>query len=90
MGAIVGRVGRHSYGNVLLDFLLTKVVAESYGILCYALVLPGRKSDFRAGFWPYDYRESTEMGRRCRHLPGSSPAQNSARKSDFWPGSIIA
>ncbi len=31
-------------------------------ILCYTIVLPGRKSAFRAGFWPACYRESTEMG----------------------------
>ncbi len=30
--------------------------------LCYAIVLPGRKSAFRAGFWPDCYREATEIG----------------------------
>ncbi len=30
--------------------------------LCYAIVLPGRKSAFRAGFWPDCYREGTEIG----------------------------
>ncbi len=30
--------------------------------LCYAIVLPGRKSAFQAGFWPDCYRESTEIG----------------------------
>ena len=29
--------------------------------LCCAIVLPGRKSAFRAGFWPDCYRESTEL-----------------------------
>ncbi len=28
-------------------------------ILCYAIVLQGRTSAFRAGFWPDCYREST-------------------------------
>ncbi len=46
--------------------------------LCYAIVLPGRKLDFRAGFWLDCYRESTDIGRRpegrCRCFPGSSPA----------------
>ena len=28
--------------------------------LCYAIVLPGRKSAFRAGFWPDCYQENTE------------------------------
>ncbi len=31
-------------------------------ILCYAIVFPGRKSAFRAGFWPDCYRESPEIG----------------------------
>ncbi len=30
--------------------------------LCYAMVLPGRKSAFRAGFWPDCYLERTEIG----------------------------
>ncbi len=30
--------------------------------LCYAIVPPGHKSAFRAGFWPACDRESTEMG----------------------------
>ena len=33
-------------------------------ILCHAIVLPGGKSAFRAGFWPDCYRESTGIGRR--------------------------
>ncbi len=48
--------------------------------LCYAIMLPGRKSAFRAGFC----LESTEIGPpagrrpdgdRCRCFPGSSPAK---------------
>ncbi len=38
---------------------------ETGGTLCYAIVLPGRKSAVRAGFWPDCYREST----------GSSPVK---------------
>ncbi len=30
--------------------------------LCYAIVPPGRKAAFRAGFWPDCYRERTEIG----------------------------
>ena len=30
--------------------------------LCYAIVPPGRKSAFQAGFWPDCYRESTDIG----------------------------
>ncbi len=33
-----------------------------FGTLCYAIVLPGRKSAFRAGFWPDCYRASTQLG----------------------------
>ncbi len=29
---------------------------------CYAIMLPGRKSAFRPGFWPDCYRENTEVG----------------------------
>ncbi len=47
------------------------IVHAGWTTLCYALVLPGRKSAFRAGFWPDCYRENTEI-----HLiPGSSPAK---------------
>ena len=39
------------------------------GTLCYAIVIPGRRAAFRAGFWPDGYRESTETyppaGRRA-------------------------
>ncbi len=47
--------------------------------LCYAIVLPARRSTFRAGIFP-DYRESTEIGPaaglqgRFRFFPGGSPA----------------
>ena len=30
--------------------------------LCYAIVLPGRNSAFRAGFWLDCYRDKTEIG----------------------------
>jgi hypothetical protein len=52
--------------------------------LRYAIMLPGRKSAFRAGFQPDCYRENTEIGPpagrrpaqgRFRCFPGSSPAQ---------------
>ncbi len=56
------------------------------GTPCYAIVLPGRKSDFRDGFGPDCYREGTEIGppapagRRpaggpISVFPGSSPAK---------------
>ncbi len=34
----------------------------STATLCYAAMLPGRKSAFRAGFWRDCYRESTDIG----------------------------
>ena len=54
-----------------------------FGDLCYAIVLPGRKSAFRAGFWPDCFRESTEIG------PGRPKA---GRRADFgaFPGSRLA
>jgi hypothetical protein len=45
--------------------LLPAMVSFTYKLLvpsCYAIVLRGRKSVFRAGFWPDCYRESTEIG----------------------------
>ncbi len=41
--------------------------------LCYALVLPGRKSAFRAGIWPDCYREITEIGSPAGLRPKSGP-----------------
>ena len=43
------------------------------GILCYAIVLPGRMSAFRAGFWPDCYRESTEIGPSAGRRPAGGP-----------------
>ncbi len=41
---------------------LRQTKADPSYTLCYAIVLPGRKSAFRAGFWPDCYRERTEIG----------------------------
>ncbi len=35
---------------------------SAWSTLCYAILLPGRKSAFRARFWPDCDRESTEIG----------------------------
>jgi hypothetical protein len=49
--------------------------------LCYTIVLPGRKSGFRAGFRPECYRENIEIGPfgrpevQFRCFPCSSPAK---------------
>ncbi len=67
--------------------------------LCYAIVLPGRKSAFRAGIWPDCYRGSTEIGRPAGRPPAGGPisvfsrqqsSQNPAQKADIRPGSIVA
>ncbi len=67
--------------------------------LCKAIVLPGRKSDFRAGFGPDCYRESTEIGPPAGRRPAGGQisvfsrlqsSQNPARKVDFQPRSTIA
>jgi hypothetical protein len=41
--------------------------------LCYAIVLPDRKSAFRAGFWPDCYRESNEIGPPAGLRPAERP-----------------
>ena len=41
--------------------------------LCYAVVLPGRKLAFRAGFWPDCYRESTDIGPPAGPKPAGGP-----------------
>ena len=54
----------------------SEIEAENYmfyGALCYALVFPGRKSAFRAGFWPDCYRASTEIGPPAGLRPAGGP-----------------
>ena len=64
--------------------------------ICYAIMLPGRKSAFRAGFWPDCYRERTKIGPlrpaggAISVLPRQQSGQNPARKADFRFGSAIA
>ena len=43
------------------------------GTRCYVLVLPGRRSAFRAGFWPDCYLESTEIGPPVGLRPAGEP-----------------
>ena len=53
---------------------LNPVPGGSIFIVCYAIMLPARKSAFRAGFWPDCDWESTEIGppagRRAKIRPG--------------------
>ena len=67
--------------------------------LCYAIVLPGRKSGFRAGFRPDSIRESIEISPSAGRRPAGGlilmlsrleSGRNPARKPDFRPGSTIA
>ncbi len=56
--------------------------------LCYAIVLAGRKSSFRAGFWPDCHRGKTEMGPpagRCK-APGGSGAKFRGQASGGFGG----
>jgi hypothetical protein len=59
-----------------------------------AIVFPGRKSGFRAGFRPDASRESLNIGPpaglRILMRPRLESDRNPARKPDFRPGSIIA
>ena len=69
------------------------------GTLCYAIVLPGRKSGFRAGFRPDSSRGNLKIGPPAGLRPAGGPilmlsrlesGRNPARKPDFRPGSTIA
>jgi hypothetical protein len=42
-------------------------------VVCYAIVLPGHKSAFRAGFGPDCYREDTEIGPPAGRRPAGGP-----------------
>ncbi len=53
------------------EFSLVKMGVVT--MLCYAIVLPGRKSAFRAGFWPDCSRESTEIGPPAGRRPAGGP-----------------
>ncbi len=48
-------------------------LTKTYITLCYTIVLPGRKSAFRAGFWPDCYREKTEIGPPAGLRPAGGP-----------------
>ena len=67
--------------------------------LGYAIVLPGRKSGFRAGFRLDSNRENIKIGPPAGLRPAEGPilmfsrlesGRNPARKPDFQPGSSIA
>ena len=81
-----------AHGSTSLDARFGARCAQHVGGTCatlfYAILVPGRKSAFRAGFWPDCYRESTEIGPpaslrpafgrpegRFRCFPGCSPAK---------------
>ncbi len=47
--------------------------------LCYAIVLPARKSAFRAGLWPDCYREGAKLGPPTGLRPAEGPISVSSR-----------
>ena len=66
--------------------------------LCYAIVLPGLKAVFRAGFRPDSNRESFTIGPLAGKRPAGEPilklsrienSRHPTRKANFRPGSII-
>ena len=66
--------------------------------LCHAIVLPGRKSALRAGFWPDCYWEGSEIGLRpadgrpdgvFRCFPGSSPAKIRPGRPTYGPEALL-
>ncbi len=67
--------------------------------ICYAIVLPGRKTNFRASFRPDSNWESLKIGPPAGRRPAGGPilrlsrlesGRNPARKPDSRPGSTIA
>jgi hypothetical protein len=62
-----------------------------HDILCFAIVLPGRKSAFRARFWPDCHRERTENGPegRSRWFPRSIPAKIQPGRPIFGPEALL-
>ncbi len=73
-------------------------IAKAVHTLCCEIVLPGRKSGFRAGFWPDSYRESLKIGLPAGLRPAGElvlrafPIRiqpQSGPKLGFRPGSII-
>ncbi len=73
------------------------LVCGDKSTLCDAIVLPGRKSVFRAGCRPDSNRKSFKIGPPAGRRPAPivklsrlESGRNPARKPDFWPGSTIA
>ena len=68
--------------------------------LCHAIMLPARKSAFRAGFWPDCYRERTQIGLPAGlrpagglisvlSFPGSSPAKIRPGRPIYGPEALL-
>jgi hypothetical protein len=53
--------------------MAVELVYGSGFIICYAIVLPGRKWAFRAEFGPDCYRERTEIGPPAGRMPAGGP-----------------
>ncbi len=81
-----------------IDFVL-RACPLALSILGYAIVLPGRKSSYRAGFRPDHSRETFKIGPPTGPRPAGGPivrfsrlesGRNPVRKIDFRPRSSIA
>ncbi len=60
--------------TLLYEFLsFGPLAATKPPTLRQAVELPGRKSAFRAGFWPDCYREGTEIGPAAGRGPAGGP-----------------
>ncbi len=57
----------------LVKMVVIGVGASLGGTLCYAIVLPGRKTGFRAGFRPDSSRESLKLGPAAGLRPAGGP-----------------
>ncbi len=64
----------HAHASPLIATRVTTETSSRQTLTpCYAVVLPGRKSAFRAGFLPDCYREATEIGPPAGRRPAGGP-----------------
>ena len=61
------------FGCVLADMARYGHSPTCRSTACYAIVLPGRRSAFRAGLWPDCYRKSTDIDPPAGLRPPGGP-----------------
>ncbi len=95
------RLGRRNSGPCSENYprcsslwIVRAVTVALTGTLCYAMVLPGRKSAFRARLWPDCYREITEIGPPAGQKPisllsGGSPAKIRPGRPIYGPEAVV-